>query len=199
MKLHSLLFLLPVIFFYGCSAQSGNLTTTAGSESATVDNAGTIAAGAAVTSPNTPSGETVAIISGTNLTLSLDATASGTVAATFTNTVAVQFQNDITSYTQTVGNFLQTNGPIILADAGNAAKLTADLAAQLQAWGLDPANATQRTTLGNAISIASKVGTDVAGLNSLLTGISTTGTVPTIAPASSTSAALPFKSEMVSL
>jgi hypothetical protein len=163
-----------------CSTSCANLTTTAASEAASVDNAGTIAAGAKVVSANAQTGTIVTAIAGTNLTLSLPATVTGTAVATFQNTVAVQFQFDITSYTQTVGNFLQSNGPIILADVGNAAKLTADLATQLQAWGLDPSTSGQRTVLGNAIAIAAKVATGAASLNSTLTGISTTGAVPTL-------------------
>lgn len=166
--------------FTGCATESHNLTTTSASESASVDNAGAIESGAAITSPNTATGTTVESISGTTISLSQAASATGTVSASFKNTVAVQFKNDTKSYTMTVANFLQANGPTVLANLGNAAKLTAALAGQLQAWGLDPVNANQRTTLGNAISIASKVGADAASLNSLLTGISATGTVPVI-------------------
>lgn len=170
---------LVAVVLWGCSTQTADLTTTAQSSIASVDNAGTIAAGAKVVSANTATGTTISTVVGTNLTITPAATTTGTVQATFQNTVAIQLAADEKAYTQTVANFLQTQGPLILANVGKAAQLTAALSKQLQAWGLDPSTNGQRTILGNAIAIASKVGTNAASLNSTLTGISATGTVPT--------------------
>jgi hypothetical protein len=175
MKLRIVTFLVSAVFgLSGCASQSANLTTTSGQTAATVDNAGTIAGGAAVTSSNTSASTTVSLISGTALQLSVPAIGSGTVPATFKNTIAVQLAQNETAYEQTIGNALQTVIPLISQGLSATAALN-QVAVQ---WGLEPANPTQNTAFSNIESDLTKASSSATLLNTFVTGLQTTGVQP---------------------
>ena len=179
--------------------EGANMSTTVDSPAATIDNNPGIGAGATIASNAVPAGTTVKTIAGTSLTMSANASITATGTATFTNTVAYTVANNPQYYAQYVATTVQQNFPKFVADAGNAAGFAADLATVLQQSGLVPVNATQRTTATNIVSIGSKVQGGAAALISLMSGIQTTGVVPTVATSSTSSTMRNFRVTPVAL
>lgn len=170
------LLILAIISLSGCSI-SGNLTTTNTSPAAITSTTG-IGIGATVSSSNTMTGTTVSSIAGTNLTLSLPATATGTVSATFKNTLAFTLQNtqnEVVTYTEDAGVALETDLPKLEADAGNAVTIANDVQALLEAWGLESADSKEATAEATITADVQKGAADASLLQTTVAGL-TTGT-----------------------
>lgn len=107
---------LPLISFalFACS-QSANLSTTEGSSAATVDNPSGLTSGEVVTSAYTEVGTVLGTITGSAVTLSLPATATGSTVATFKPTLAMDLAE-----TGNIAGDLETdvlNGAVAYNDA----------------------------------------------------------------------------------
>lgn len=176
--------IISALLFAGCAHETANLTTTANSQSASVDISTNITTGQTVAATTVPANETVMTISGLNLQLSTPATVSGTVSATFKNTLAMQLSSDeadLTTYGQTVGSALQTILPQLEAAAGNVAKITALVQKVTSAWGLTPTTPSQNSVFTKIVNGTATASTDINTLETFLTGVQAIGTVPIVA------------------
>lgn len=174
------LLLISILALTGCASEKANLTTTAGSSAALVDNGTNIASGQTITASTITSGTSVLEISGTDLTLTIPAAASGTVSATFKNTVAMQLSSDeagLKTYGQTLGSALQTILPQLAAAAGDTAKITALVQQVSAAWGLSAVTPSQASAYTKIENGAASAASDLGVLENFLTGLQTTGTV----------------------
>lgn len=177
-----LLFLVLCTFplFTACQSESANLTTTAQSDNAMVDNSANITDGQTVTATTVPASTTVLGITGNDVKLSVPASATGTVPAKFKNTVAMQFAIDKTNavaYGQTLGNMLQVGIGDVAKAAPTLAALTSEANTLASAWGMTPVNSSQQATFDSVLANINKVGANAGAISTFLTGLQTTGTL----------------------
>ena len=104
-------------------AQSANLTTTSGSNSAIVDSATNLFVGQLIVGTNVPVGTYISALSGTTVTLSQNASGSGTAATTFAGVTKVSGSGSLDlngqSISEPFGNTISDDGFAGTGTGGN--------------------------------------------------------------------------------
>lgn len=171
------------LFVAACS-YNAQLTTTAGSESASVDVPAHLDTDMTVTSTNVATGTLITAANGVGgISLSVPALTTGTAPAVFKKTpqsVALEFNTDITSYTQTLGSMLQTELPKLVQSASVLSSLTQEANSLASSWGMTPVNSKQQGVFNSVVANIAKVGQSANQVESYLTQVQTGITVPVL-------------------